>query len=89
MTNILPAGIEAPLAAGAGNASTVDNATVVRILNDSGSIVIVTRLDNDDATILGTFSMLNNTSEMVEKRPSEKLFVDGGNVKVAKVGYTN
>ena len=89
MTNILPAGVEAPLAGGAGNASTVDNATVVRILNDSGSTVIVTRLDTDDATILGTFSMLNNTSEMVEKRPSEKLFVDGGNVKVAKVGYTN
>ena len=89
MTNILPAGVEAPLAAGAGNASTVDNATVVRILNDSGSTVIVTRRDTDDATIFGSFSMLNNTSEMVEKRPSEKLFVDGGNVKVAKVGYTN
>ena len=39
MANLLVLGDEITVAAGAGNSTTVDNATVVRVLNASGSTV--------------------------------------------------
>ena len=32
---------------------------------------------------------MNNTSELVEKNPTDKIYVTGANVEVAKVGFTD
>jgi len=87
MARILPLGAEVTLTAGASNASTFGSATVVRILNDSGSAVLITRRDSN-AQVLGSFTIADGGSELVEKNPTDDLFGTGGNVKVAKVGYT-
>ena len=85
-SRILPLAEKASLTAGSSNATTVSNATVVRILTTSGNVVVF-RTDSSNA-IIGSFTLLNNTSELVEKNPTDKIYVTGANVEVAKVGFT-
>ena len=87
MTRILPLAAKAALAVGSGNATTVDNATVVRILSTAGAAVVV-RTDSDD-NVIGSFTTLNNSADLVEKNASDKIYVTGNAVEVSKVGFTN
>lgn len=80
-------GNEANLAAGIGNSTTVGSATLVRVVNASGgSVVVVIR--NSAYSGIGSITMLNNTSEVIEKTGSDLIHVLGGTVQVAKVGFT-
>ena len=87
MTRILPLAAKAELAVGSGNATTVDNATVVRVLSTAGAAVVV-RTDSDD-NVIGSFTTLNNSADLVEKNASDKIYVTGNAVEVSKVGFTN
>ncbi len=87
MTRILPLAAKAALATGAGNATTVDNATVVRVLSTGGAAVVV-RTDSDD-NVIGSYTTLNNSADLVEKNASDKIYVTGNAVEVSKVGFTN
>ena len=87
MSRILPLGEKASLATGIGNSTTVTNATVVRVLSTSGAAVVI-RTDSSGA-IVGSFTTLNNSAELVEKKPSDFIYVTGNAVEVAKVGFTN
>jgi hypothetical protein len=87
MTRILPLGEKAALAAGSGNATTVGNATVVRVLSNGGA-ALVFRTDSDD-NIIGSFTSVNGTADLVEKNASDKIYVTGNAVEVSKVGFTN
>jgi len=87
MTRILPLAAKAALAVGSGNATTVDNATVVRVLSTAGAAVVV-RTDSDD-NVIGSFTTLNNSADLVEKNASDKIYVTGNAVEVSKVGFTN
>ena len=87
MTRILPLAAKAALAVGSGNATTGDNATVVRILSTAGAAVVV-RTDSDD-NVIGSYTTLNNSADLVEKNASDKIYVTGNAVQVSKVGFTN
>ena len=86
MARVLPLAAKAALSAGANNATTVGNATVVRVVATAG-VVVVFRTDSDDA-VIGSFTQLNNSVELVEKNATDKIYVTGAAVEVAKVGYT-
>ena len=86
MARVLPLAAKAALSAGSSNATTVGNATVVRVVATAG-VVVVFRTDSADA-VIGSFTQLNNTVELVEKNASDKIYVTGAAVEVAKVGYT-
>ena len=87
MTRILPLGEKAALAAGSGNATTVGNATVVRVLSNGGAALVV-RTDSSD-TIIGSFTSVYGFAVLVEKNASDKIYVTGNAVEVSKVGFTN
>ena len=87
MARILPVGVKASLATGSGQATTVGNATVVRIVATAGNAVVF-RTDSADA-VIGSFTQLNNTVEYVEKHQKDKIYVTGNAVEVSAVGYTN
>ena len=87
MSRLLPLGQKAALAAGSGNATTVSNATVVRVLSNAGAAVVV-RTDSDD-NIIGSFTTVNGTADLVEKNASDKIYVTGNAVEVSKVGFTD
>ena len=87
MTRILPLAELASLAVGSGNATNVDKATVVRVLSNAGAAVVV-RTDSS-GTIIGSFTSVNGTADLVEKNASDKIYVTGNAVEVSKVGFTN
>ena len=87
MTRILPLGEKASLAAGSGNATTVGNATVVRVLSNAGAALVV-RTDSDD-NIIGSYTSVSGAADLVEKNASDKIYVTGNAVEVSKVGFTN
>ena len=86
MARVLPLAAKAALSAGSNNATTVGNATVVRVVATAGQVVVF-RTDSDD-NVIGSFTQLNNSVELVEKNASDKIYVTGAAVEVAKVGYT-
>ena len=86
MARVLPLAAKAALSAGSNNATTVGNATVVRVVATAG-VVVVFRTDSSN-NVIGSFTQLNNSVELVEKNASDKIYVTGAAVEVAKVGYT-
>tara|TARA_A200000159_G_scaffold30985_1_gene27559 strand:- start:475 stop:738 length:264 start_codon:yes stop_codon:yes gene_type:complete len=86
MARVLPLAAKAALAAGSSNATTVGNATVVRVVATAG-VVVVFRTDSA-GVVIGSFTQLNNSVELVEKNATDKIYVTGAAVEVAKVGYT-
>ena len=88
MANLLILGNEAALAVGAANSTTVDKATFVRVLNTSGSSSVL-YVQDSSYTGIGSVTLLNNTSELVEKKASDLIYCTTGALRVAKVGFTN
>ena len=84
---IKPLGNEANLAAGIGNSTTVGSATVVRVVNASGGSVVV-GLQTSGFVGFSTFTMLQNTQDIVVKRPDDLIHVLGGTVQVVKIAFT-
>jgi len=71
----------------AGSASSITNATVVRLHNDTGSIATV-----GVSTIVGAasttyFTMPANSVEFLEKNSTEVIWTSPA-IKATKVGYT-
>ena len=84
-TRIIETEVATPTAAG--SASSITNATVVRLHNDTGGIATV-----GVSTIVGSattayFTMPANSVEFLEKYPAEVIWTSPA-IKAAKVGYT-
>ena len=72
-----------------GAASSFSEASVVRLVNTAGTNRTVTVSSvNTGAGKIGTFTILGNTSVIIEKRPTDVVSVGGGtDVMGVKVGY--
>jgi hypothetical protein len=85
---------EADVTAGAGNSTTVSNATVVRIFNDSGADNTITiqdpagNYDHNGLTAAGSITMPSNQVEFIEK-PASYTIHGSGDFRATKVGFTN
>ena len=83
-------GAEAACGTNAAGASTFGNATVVRLVNNSGTARLVTVIDEvGGSTTIGTFTMPGNTVEFVEKKTTEAIFAAHASVLGTSVGYAN
>ena len=91
MTRILVKGTQANVPNTVGAASSFSEATVVRLVNTTSDARLVTVAENNGGSAtVGTFTILGSTSELLEKNPTDVVFVDSGtNVKGAKEGFTN
>ena len=91
MSRILVKGTQINVPNTVGAASSFSEATVVRLVNTTTDARLVTVAeDNSGTTTIGTFTILGSASELVEKNPTNVIFVNSGtNVKGAKVGFTN
>ena len=74
-----------------GAATSFSEATLVRLANPSSNNRIIAVLQNNDlSSIIGSFTILANTTELLEKNPTDVLYVNAGtDVLGAKVGFTN
>ena len=89
MTRILLKGneIAVPLVAAA---TRFSEATVVRLANPSTTDRVITVTETRGGVGVGSFTLLANSTEMLEKQPTHVVFVNTGtNVLGAKVGFTN
>ena len=90
MGRILVKGSEAQVPNTVGAASSFSEATVVRLANPSTNDYVITVSENNSGSAtVGTFTLLANTSEMLEKQPTHVVHVASGtDVLGAKVGFT-
>ena len=72
-----------------GSASTFGNATVVRLCNNGGTARLITVVEEQNGTVLGTFTMPGNTVEFVENKSSHCIFAGDNSVKGSAAGFTN
>ena len=90
MTRLLVKGTQAACPTGTGTASTFGNATVVRLVNTaSGADHLVTVVAAQNGAVVGTFTLMRSTSEVIEKQASHAIFAANAAVLGAQVGYTN
>jgi len=73
----------------AGTASSISEATCLRIVNISGGTATVSISTSVGAATTLSFTMPNNTVEFLQKFPTDVVFASSSNVKVANVGFTN
>ena len=85
----LAKGAEAACPTTTGTASTFGIATVVRLVNNSGTARLVTVVEEQDGTVVGSFTLPGNTVEYLEKDPTYAIFAANAAVLGAKVGFTN
>jgi uncharacterized cupredoxin-like copper-binding protein len=71
-----------------GTATSFSSATVVRLVNDSSSAALVTVVETQSGTGVGSMTMPGNTVEYLEKQASYCVFASSADVKGAKVGFT-
>ena len=74
-----------------GTASSFSEATVVRLANPSDNDRVVSVHENNTGiSTIGSFTILANTTELLEKNHTDVVFVSAGtDVLGAKVGFTN
>jgi hypothetical protein len=71
-----------------GAATSFSSATVVRLVNNNTSASVVSVVETQGGTGVGSFTMLGNTVEYLEKQASYCVFAVGGTVSGTKVGFT-
>jgi len=89
--NTLILGGEIAVTAAIGNSSTVNNATLVRIYNDSGAVNVISVTDptgTNELSGIGSITVASGGVEYIEK-PSSFTVWGKGAFRAAKVGFTN
>ena len=89
MTRTLVTGSEAACGVDAANASTFGSATVVRLVNTTSTARVVTVATAVGGTTVGTFTLLGNTVEFVDKKSTQAIFAAHASVLGTAVGYAN
>ena len=88
LTNVKTA--QAACGTDAAGASTFSSATVVRLINTTSTARVVTVVDEvGGSTTIGSFTMLGNSIEFLEKKSTEAIFAADGTVFGSKAGNTH
>ena len=88
MARTLLLGNEVALPTNTGTATSFSSATVVRLVNTTGTAQVINVVETQSGTGIGSFTMLGNTTEMLEKNASYCVFASAATVKGTKVGFT-
>ena len=88
MARTLLKGDEVNLPTSAGLGVSFSEATVVRLVNTNTAARVITVQETRGGTGVGTFTMLPNTTEYLEKVASHTVFANAAGVQGVKVGFT-
>jgi hypothetical protein len=86
-TKIIATEVAMPTTAGA--ASSISEATCVRLYNGAGGAATVSISTAVGAATTSTFTMPDGTVEFLQKASTDVIFASSASVKAAKVGLTN
>jgi len=70
----------------AGNAVTVSDADIVRVVNTTTSSHLVTVLDSSDVTI-GSMTLTSGEKVFLKKREGDKLYAANAGVRFTRITY--
>ena len=82
-------GAEAACPTTTGAATSFSEAPVVRLVNTDSSAHLVSVVETQSGTPVGSFTLPANGVEFLEKQVSHCVFAANAGVKGAKVGFTN
>ena len=88
MTRILVKGTQITVPNTVGAATSFSEATVVRLVNGHSSAHLVTVVETQSGTVVGSFTMPAGTVEYLEKNPTQCVFAANAGVLGSKVGFT-
>jgi len=89
MPRILVKGAEVTVPNSVGAGTSFSEATVVRLANPSTTDYVITVSETNAGPTVGTFTLLADTTEMLEKQPTHTVHVASGtDVLGTKVGFT-
>ena len=88
MARTLCKGAEVALPVSTGTASSLSEATVVRLVNTDTAAHTVSVVETQSGTGVGSFTMPGGSVEYLEKNPTQCVFADNATVLGAKVGFT-
>ena len=88
MARTLLMGTQEAVGANSGAAKSFTEAAVVRLFNGNGSAQLVTVVETQGGTVIGTFTMPSLSVEFLEKKPTHCVFAASTDVLGAKVGFT-
>ena len=86
-TKLIATEIAMPTTAGA--ASSISEATCVRLFNGSGAAAIVSISTVVGAATTNEFTMATGSVEFLQKAATDVIFASAATVKASKVGFTN
>ena len=89
MTRTLVTGTEAACGTDTEGSSTFGSANVVRLGNTTNTARVVTVATAVGGTTVGTFTLLGNTVEFVDKKSTQAIFAAHASVLGTSVGYAN
>jgi len=72
-----------------GTASSISEATCVRLYNGSGAAATVSISTSVGAATTNTFTMANAEVEFLQKASTDVIFASADTVRATKVGFTN
>lgn len=87
ITKILADELNLPTTTGA--AVSFSEATVVRLVNTAASAAIVTVVETQSGTGIGSFTMAAGSVEFLQKTASHCVYASAVTVRGTKVGFTN
>ena len=88
MARTLLMGTQEACTAASGTAKSFTEAAVVRLFNSNGSAQLVTVVETQGGSVVGTFTLPALTVEFLEKKPTHCVFAASTDVLGAKVGFT-
>ncbi len=90
MGRIKVLGAEAALPTTTGAATSFSSATVVRLVNTATAAdYLVTVVETQGGSVVGSFTVMRSQSELLEKQPSHCVYAANVAILGAKVGFTN
>ena len=81
-------GAEAALPITTGTATSFTEASVVRLINNDTSAHLVTVVETQSGSTVGSFTMPGGSVEFLEKQYAYCVFSASANVRGTKVGFT-
>ena len=81
-------GTEAALPTTTGTATSFTEASVVRLINDDTSAHLVTVVETQSGSTVGSFTMPGGSVEFLEKQYAYCVWSASANVRGTKVGFT-
>ena len=86
MNRTLMIGDESPIPTLSTSASTIDSATVVRVINTTSTAEVLTMINDDEESV--SITIMANSVEFIEKKPTYTIWCNAS-LRGAKVGFTN